>query len=138
VRVAVLLLAAVVGCQLPAHLFSVQLSGDGIVDDLPVTVEDRTDLIRVVGPAQPGQFNLEQGVTSQGDPSVLVVSWLGGRCDDAAYVTFDEADDGYSIVVATRAATPCRSAGVLRTISLGLTTPVDPETVSLEQRISPG
>jgi hypothetical protein len=139
VRAAVTLLIVLLGagCQLPAHLFSVRLSGDGIVEDLPVTVEDRTDLIRVVGPAQPGQFNLTEGVTTQGDPSVLVVSWMGGRCDDGAHLTFDEREGAYSIVVMTTSAAPCSGDGVLRTVSLGLTAPVDPDAVTLEQRLSP-
>ena len=48
---------------------------------LPVTLEDRTGLVQAFGPAQPGQFNLFDGVKADANPTVLVVSWVGGLCD---------------------------------------------------------
>jgi hypothetical protein len=122
------------GCLLPARLFSVNVSGDGIVNDLPVTVEDRTDLVRAVGPALPGQFNLENGVRVGADPSQLVVTWLGGTCDYRTHLLFERLEDGYLVSERTDSATSCNAAGFVRTVTMELSAPVDADTVRFVQR----
>ena len=88
---------AVVACLAPSHLFVTSLKGGLVADDLAVTLEDRTGLVQAFGPAQPGQFNLFDGVKADANPSVLVVSWLGGICDRSTHLVFAGAGGAYSV-----------------------------------------
>jgi hypothetical protein len=136
VRAAALLLSvlAAVACLVPARLFVTSLKGGLVADDLDVTLEDRTGLVQAFGPAQPGQFNLFDGVRGDADPTVLVVTWLGGRCDRATHLVFAGADGQYAVTETTELDVACRNAAVRRTVTIGLASPIDPSTVTLERR----
>jgi hypothetical protein len=124
---------AVAACLAPSKLFVTSLNGGLVADDLDVTLEDRTGLVQAFGPPQPGQFNLFDGVKADADPSVLVVTWLGGICDRSTHLVFAGADGRYSVTESTERETPCRDAGIRRTVSIGLTSPVDPSAVTLRR-----
>ena len=135
VPVAVVAIFAViaVACVLPARLFSITIPAGPATKQLAVTLEDRTGLVQALGRAQPGQFNLEEGVGAPDKPDVLVVSWTGGSCDLEAHVVFSGTGGGYLMTVTTeRNPGFCDLAGVLRTVSLGLSSPVDPSLVRLD------
>jgi len=125
---------AVAACLAPSNLFVTSLKGGLVADDLAVTLEDRTGLVQAFGPAQPGQFNLFDGVKADANPTVLVVSWLGGVCDRATHLVFAAANGEYSVTETTEREAACRDAGVRRTVSIGLTSPVDAATVTLFRR----
>jgi len=125
---------AVAACLAPSKLFVTSLKGGLVADDLAVTLEDRTGLVQAFGPAQPGQFNLFDGVKADANPTVLVVSWLGGVCDRATHLVFAAANGEYSVTETTEREGACRDAGVRRTVSIGLTSPVDAATVTLFRR----
>ena len=133
--VAVLLSAlAVAACLAPSKLFVTSLKGGLVADDLAVTLEDRTGLVQAFGPAQPGQFNLSDGVKADANPTVLVVSWLGGLCDRATHLVFAAANGEYSVTETTEREAACRDASVRRTVSIGLSSPIDAATVTLFRR----
>jgi len=133
--VAVLMSAlAVAACLAPSKLFVTSLKGGLVADDHAVTLEDRTGLVQAFGPAQPGQFNLFDGVKADANPTVLVVSWLGGLCDRATHLVFAAANGEYSVTETTEREGACRDAGVRRTVSIGLTSPIDAATVTLFRR----
>ena len=133
--VAVLFLAlAVAACLAPSKLFVTSLKGGLVADDLAVTLEDRTGLVQAFGPAQPGQFNLFDGVRADANPTVLVVSWLGGICDRATHLVFAAANGEYSVTETTEREAACRDASVRRTVSIGLTSPIDASAVTLFRR----
>jgi hypothetical protein len=125
---------AATACLLPAHLFATSLEGGLVGKDLAVTLEDRTGLVRAFGPAQPGQFNLSDGIKGDRDPSVLVVTWLGGLCDRETHLVLAAAGGGYTVTETTERDAACRDAAITRTVSIGLSSPVDPATVRLERR----
>ena len=127
---------AVTACLLPATRFELTLSGSGVIDDLPVTLEDRTGQVDAVAPALPGQLNFQEGVAPGDDPSDLVVSWLGGACDLGTHLVVAAAGDGYTITEHTKRADACRSQAVLRTVTLRLETPIDPALVQLDTELS--
>jgi hypothetical protein len=133
-RAAGLLIAivAVSGCLLPARQFSLTLDGKGVVDDLPVTVEDRSGQLLAVAAALPGQFNLEAGVAGGGEPSDIVITWMGGQCDDRAHVAVDAKNGIYTIVETTESARSCTLGGFLRTVTLRFSGPVRPGSVTFE------
>ena len=133
--VAVLMSAlAVAACLAPSKLFVTSLKGGLVADDLAVTLEDRTGLVQAFGPAQPGQFNLSDGVKADANPTVLVVSWLGGLCDRATHLVFAAANGEYSVTETTEREAACRDASVRRTVSIGLSSPIDAATVTLFRR----
>ena len=125
----------VTACLLPAAQFSLTLDGKGVVHDLPVIVEDRSGQLLAVAAALPGQFNIQEGVAAGDVPSDLVVTWLGGMCDDRAHLVIDEVGAAYSIVETTESdAGSCRLGGILRTVTLRFSGPIDPARVTVEQR----
>jgi|KBSMisStaDraftv2_1062788.scaffolds.fasta_scaffold373767_2 hypothetical protein len=125
---------AVAACLAPSNLFVTSLKGGLVADDLAVTLEDRTGLVQAFGPAQPGQFNLSDGVKADANPTVLVVSWLGGLCDRATHLVFAAANGEYSVTETTEREAACRDASVRRTVSIGLSSPIDAATVTLFRR----
>ena len=125
---------AVAACLAPSKLFVTSLKGGLVADDLAVTLEDRTGLVQAFGPAQPGQFNLFDGVKADANPTVLVVSWLGGICDRATHLVFAAANGEYSVMETTEREAACRDAGVRRTVSIGLASPIDASAVTLIRR----
>jgi len=125
---------AVAACLAPSKLFVTSLKGGLVADDLAVTLEDRTGLVQAFGPAQPGQFNLFDGVKADANPTVLVVSWLGGLCDRATHLVFAAANGEYSVTETTEREAACRDASVRRTVSIGLSSPIDAATVTLFRR----
>jgi hypothetical protein len=134
--VAIALLGLTLGaCLLPARQLSTVVPGRGVVNDLAVTLEDRTGLVRVLGPAQPGQFNIRDGVKTGDDPSQLVVTWVGGSCDHQTHLTFEARGDGYAIVERTEQADTCDASGLIRTVTFGLTRPIDPDLVTLDSTV---
>jgi len=124
----------VIACLLPARQFSLTLDGKGVVDDLPVIVEDRSGQLLAVAAALPGQFNIQEGVAAGDVPSDVVVTWLGGQCDDRAHLAVDAMDGIYTIVETTEAARSCTLAGFLRTVTLRFTAPVRPGSVTLQHQ----
>ena len=133
--VGLLLSALLLGaCFAPSRLFVTTVKGGLVADDLAVTLEDRTGLVQAFGPAQPGQFNLLDGVKADRDPSVLVVSWVGGLCDRTTHLVFAAANGEYSVTETTEREAACRDASIRRTVSVGLTSPIDPSTVTLFRR----
>ena len=125
---------AVAACLAPSKLFVTSLNGGLVADDLAVSLEDRTGLVQAFGPAQPGQFNLSDGVRADANPTVLVVSWLGGVCDRTTHLVFAAANGEYSVTETTEREAACRDASVRRTVSIGLSSPIDAATVTLFRR----
>src|SRR6476659_7858485 len=115
---------AVAACLAPSKLFVTSLNGGLLAHDLAVTLEDRTGLVQAFGPAQPGQFNLVDGIKADADPSVLVLTWLGGACDRSTQLVFSSRDGRYVVTSTTQRADLCTLEGFLRTVSIGLSSPV--------------
>src|SRR5262249_13942854 len=124
----------VAACLAPSHLFATTVKGGLVADDLSVTLEDLTGLVQAFGPAQPGQFNLSDGVKADADPTVLVVTWLGGVCDRSTHLVFAAANGEYTVTETSERELPCRDAGRTRTVSIGLSAPIDISTVTLQRQ----
>ena len=135
-RAVVLLVPALVlaACLAPSRLFVTVVKGGLVAQDLSVTLEDRTGLVQAFGPAQPGQFNLADGVKLDRDPTVLVVTWLGGICDRTTHLVFAAANGEYSVSETTEREAACRDSSIRRTVSIGLASPVDASLVTLVRR----
>ena len=126
----VILALAVVACGSPkGRLFHTTLTTSDGSYPLPVTLGDRTHLVIGIDPgARDSSVTAGPAVRSDsGDPNVLIVSWLGGMCDDESVVSFWPDDDGYWLTVATRGGLlngGCPAAGVYRAIRITTSEPV--------------
>jgi hypothetical protein len=60
-----------------------------------------------------------------GREDAVLLTWIGGACDDRAIVTIDRDGERYRITVEAQvSAKGCRPVGIIRTLLLTLTEPV--------------
>lgn len=129
--------ALVVACGPPAGtLFRATLTSPGGSYPLPITLGDTTGLVVSIEPLMlqdwPGD-----GLTvtaDPGDPNALVLSWLGGACEDETVILFWPVEDRYGMSVAPRDGPGllggCPAIGLFRAIRITLSKPVAPESIS--------
>ena len=96
---------------------------------LPVSVDDRTGLVRAVSVVPPGM--VDDGISGvPGRDDALHVHWLGGMCDERVRILGEPVDGGLSVTLDTDVVGACLLAGIGRSLMLEFTEPVDPSTVS--------
>ncbi len=137
-RAAALLVALlVVACGPPAGtLFKTTLTSSDGSYPMPVTLGDTTGLVVSVEPTVldgwPGDDPTV--TTDPGDPNVIILSWLGGACEDETVVGFWPAEGRYGMYVSTRGGPGlgggCPAIGLLRAIRIRLSSPVAPHLIS--------
>jgi hypothetical protein len=132
---------AVAGCVLPSRQFTARFPSDGFLEAVPVVLEDRTSLVESISTGPPGPMEIHDGeVGAAADPTMLVVTWLGGACDRETHLIFERVEGNrYRIVEETRTTGgACILLGVTRTVTLKLSEPLDATTVTLESRSDRG
>ena len=126
--VMVLVLVAA-SCMLPARRLETRIEANGPIAGLSVVVEDHTGLVLSVAPAVPQRDGIEN---LRGRPDVLVVTWLGGMCDQSTTFVLRQVGDGFEVAGQTlQDPGPCRLSGVTRSIGIHLAVPVAARTVAL-------
>jgi hypothetical protein len=125
------------GCGPPAGtLFRTTLSNADGSYSMPFTLGDTTGLVVSIEPtvleAWPGD---EPAVTADpADPNVLILSWMGGACEDETVAGFWPVDDRFGMYVAPRAGSGgfggCPAIGLLRAVRITLSAPVAPDLIS--------
>jgi hypothetical protein len=133
-----ILAIVLVACGPPAgRLFQTTLVYPDGSHPLPVTLGDRTDLVVGIEPAarQPSA-GVDPSVRSDpADSAVLIVSWLGGGCEDEAVVAFWPDDDGYWLTVASRdrpgLGGGCPAIGLPRALRIKTSEPVALDLISV-------
>jgi hypothetical protein len=127
--VSLVLVACGIGTGMGVH--QVTVPGGELHDPLPVTLEDRTG--RVTGMSVGPDDDVPDGVSNPaGDPTRLVVAWLGGLCDDAATLTLETGpQDTLRLLVRTDRPDGCLLAGVMRTVVLDVDRPVAAERIQV-------
>jgi hypothetical protein len=127
----------VVACGPPAGtLFKTTLAGPDGSYPMPVTLGDTTGLVVSIEPIGleewPGD---DPAVTLDPDnPNAIVLSWLGGACEDETVVGFWPVEDRYGMYVAPRGGPGlfggCPGIGLLRAVRVTLSAPVAPDLIS--------
>jgi hypothetical protein len=111
--------------------FDVVFPAVGDIAALPVTIVDRTGRVVSVEPTAPGAGG-DVAERDPARPNALVIPWTGGMCDLRADVAVVQVGPEIHVGIHTdRADGPCRLAGIVRTLSLGLNGPVDPSIVTV-------
>jgi hypothetical protein len=127
--VSLLLVGCGVGIGIGVH--QVTVPGGELHDPLPVTLEDRTGWVTDMGVAPP--HDVPDGVTNPvGDPRRLIVTWLGGLCDESVRLTVETGpQDTLRVLVGTDRPDGCLLAGVMRTVVVDVDRPIAAERVRL-------
>jgi endonuclease/exonuclease/phosphatase family metal-dependent hydrolase len=113
-------------------MFKAAFPAQGDIAPLPVTVIDRTGLVRSIEP-MPG-FDAPDGVSRHRDRAdTLVVNWLGGMCDQGARVGLVSTGPIIRIAIQTDRQGACRLAGITRPLALQLDRAIDPSLVTVEE-----
>jgi len=103
------------------------------INPLPVALVDKTGLVAGfrLAPASP---NWAPGVTAlPGDETALVITWVGGACDQHVSMTSEGTSSALRVAVQTSKAGGCRLLGVGRSVELVLTRAVRPGDVTLSE-----
>lgn len=116
-------------CLLPTRRLETRIEANGPIAGLSVVVEDHTGLVLSVAPEVPPGDGIEN---LEGQPDVLVVTWLGGKCDQTTTFVLRRVGDGFEVAGQTlQDPGPCLLAGVTRSIGMYLAVPVAAQTVAL-------
>jgi len=143
-RMAVIVLAVagvVGGCDAEPEpvppILAAQFPPIGAAGPLPITVDDRTGLVRSIEIAR-SEGNTGDGVsTVVGRPAAIRLQWTGGLCDRRAVLLFDRNGGRIEVTVTTQSADACRLAGIVRAVTLDLAEPIDPGIVVFASDIQP-
>jgi hypothetical protein len=105
---------------------------------LPVTLGDQTDLVVGIEPTEGDERGgLEPLVQSDpADPNALILSWLGGMCDNDAAVSFQPSGSGYALhlQVHQKLGFGCPAAGLLRGLRITTSEPIPPGSIAVSGR----
>jgi hypothetical protein len=130
--------AWLVGCVPGApRTHTLTFPGQGDLAQLPVVLDDRTGLVVRIEPGPgdvPGLVDDDAAIGLPGDPTAVVVRWLGGMCDKQANLTLEDRQGTLWLSVRTdRDFGGCRLAGISRPITLYFATPVDATRIRVAQ-----
>jgi hypothetical protein len=131
----------VAACQPPAGrvfqatLLHTSLSNPGGDYPLPVTLLDQADLVVGIEPAdgdtQGGPDPFVQ--VDPADPKALVLTWLGGLCDNDAVVSLSPTGSGYTLrlEVHQKLGLGCSAVGLLRGLRIVTSQPVPTGSITV-------
>jgi len=125
---------AVGACQGPAgRLFRTTLATPDGSYPLPIVLGDETDLVIGIEPGSTdGSSALAATVAADpGDPSALVVRWLGGACDNDAGLSFWISPDGYALTLQVngKPGLGCIALGVPRAVRIRTSKPIPANSI---------
>jgi hypothetical protein len=132
-----LTLVLIAGCSvIPVAGIPVTLPAAGDLGPHAVVVADHAGIVSAAAPGgnpAPGEANIVDGpgpgfAAVPGHPDQLLVTWLGGECDDRTILTIDPDADRYRVHVEPQSsAMGCSAVGVIRTVLLTLNQAIAPD-----------
>ena len=128
-------IALVTACQPEGRIFETTLGAD-INAPLPVTLTDETTLVTgvMVAAVDPATTGNEPAVRAdQDDPNGLVLTWLGGACDQDAAVRFQILSGGYVLNLATheKFGLGCVASAVARALRITVSRPIPIDSITV-------
>jgi hypothetical protein len=125
----VLVIALLTGCSLLPPPTGIQVAIPALngVPALPVTIVDHAGIVRAAAPgAAPDVLSMETAVHAiPGRDNAVLLTWIGGECDDRSIVTIDPDEGRYGVTIESpSSATSCSAVGIIRSVVLELTEPV--------------
>jgi hypothetical protein len=102
---------------------------------LPIVLTDQARLVTAVEQADPpaGAGSGVEVRNGEHDPNSLIVTWLGGLCDNDVAADLWQSDSGYNLHLAFhgKLGLGCPAAGIMRAFRIKTSTPIDASTVKL-------
>lgn len=144
--VALVLLAAVVGCE-PSIGPTFRTTfpenpgrDEGTVDltGLPVILYDFTHLVTAVAVVEPpvySGYRFGRVVQVDGDPSAIRIDWLAGACEGRVTILFLDAGDRYRLAMQASwkfGTLGCPAIGIPRSMIVRFKQPVAPSEITLK------
>jgi hypothetical protein len=134
------LAVVVTACGPPSgRLFHTTLTTPDGVYSLPVTLGDQTDLVVGFEPGPTEPFpELQPAVRSDpADPNAMIVTWVGGACEDESVVVFHPGGGRYDLAVSPRGGlfASCPAIGIFRAVRIRTSEPVPIDLIDV---IRPG
>jgi hypothetical protein len=129
VALGILVAAFVVACLPPSgRLFHTTLTTPDGSYSLPVTLGDQTNLVVGFEPGPTDPFpDVEPTVRSDpADPKAMILTWVGGACEDETVVVFHPGGGRYDLAVSPRGGLlgSCPAIGILRAVRIRTSEPV--------------
>lgn len=122
------------GCSSGSRTFDVTFPAENqtlTIEPLPVSLVDNSGLVSGFRLASPNP-NWPEGVQAvPGDQTALVITWVGGACDQAVSMTSDGASNALRVAVKTSSVGGCRLLGVGRGLELDFNHAVRAQDVTL-------
>jgi hypothetical protein len=135
----VLATLSVTACLGPSGtLFQTTVTQPDGSNSMPVTLHDHTGLVTAIEPAL-GDFAVGNDplvAPAPNDPSSVVVSWIGGLCDNDVALSFRQAEGTHFLFLEVhgKLGLGCPAAGVLRGLQIRFSEPMSVDTI--QARIS--
>jgi hypothetical protein len=126
----------VAACQPEGRIFEVTL-GTESNDRLPVTLTDGTRLVTGIAQAavDPVTVGNEPAVRADpDDPTGLVLTWLGGGCDQDAALRFHVVNGGYVLNLASHGKLGlggCPAIGLPRAVRIAVSRPIPVDAITV-------
>ncbi len=123
-----------VACQSGGRVFQATLRADSI-EPLPITLTDETNLVTGITAAPTDTATIPNDPAvglDRDDPNRLVLTWLGGACDQDAAVWFGQQNGGYVLSVEIHGRFGlggCTAVGVPRAIRIGVSRAIPVESI---------
>jgi hypothetical protein len=123
-------------CQPEGRIFEITLNTE-FNHPLPVTLTDETTLVTGIAQAavDPSTTGNEPAVEADpGDPNGLVLTWLGGECDQDAALRFQVLNGGYVLNLATHGKLGlggCPATGVPRAVRIMASRPIPFDSITV-------
>ena len=142
IAVGFVLAVALVACWPPSgRLFHTTLTSSDGSYPLPVTLGDQTNLVVDIEPGPTEPFPaVEPFVRSDpANPNALILTWLGGACEDESVVVFHPGGGRYDLAVSSRGGLfgGCPAIGLLRAIRIRTSEPVAIDLIDVIGRPQP-
>lgn len=136
IALGIFLAAAVAACVPPAgRLFHTTLTTPDGSYSLPVTLGDQTNLVVGLEPGPTEPFpDVEPTVRSDpADPKAMILTWVGGACEDESVVVFHSAGGRYDLAVSPRGGLfgSCPAIGILRAVRIRTSEPVSIDLIDV-------
>ena len=134
IALSLLVIVLVAACQPEGQAFKTTLRTESI-NPLPVTLTDESKLVTgitqaAVNPATTGNDPAVRA--DQDDPNGLVLTWLGGACDQDAAVWFGLLNGGYVLNVSVHgSAADCPASAVPRAIRIATSRPIPVDSITV-------
>ena len=137
--IVVALAATTASCSTGTRTFQLTFPGNDsgplAIAPLPVELIDHARIVIDFREGEPTPGGPAAGATAlAGNAKAVVVTWIGGACDDHVSIDLDGSQNAPHLTIATSSADGCRLLGVGRSVVIDLNVAIRPENFTVKER----